>query len=152
GGLAWCRAPGPGRRPQSRGRPTALAAALLGLTAVAARACEPGLGGEGVRRLEGKSYVLAWRAEPSQLKVSEFFALEVAACARAGGHPRQLRVDAQMPEHRHGMNYRPSVASRGDGRFTATGLLLHMPGRWEFVFDLRGPAGAETLRERVLLR
>jgi hypothetical protein len=122
------------------------------MTAVAARACEPQLAGEGVRRLEGKTYVLAWRAEPPPLKVSEFFALEVAACDRAGGRPLELRVDAQMPEHRHGMNYRPSVASRGGGRFTATGLLLHMPGRWEFSFDVRGEAGAEVLRDRVLLR
>jgi hypothetical protein len=57
-----------------------------------------------------------------------------------------------MPEHRHGMNYRPSVTRRGDGRFTASGLLLHMPGRWEFSFDLHGDAGAEVLRDSVLLR
>lgn len=125
--------------------------ALLAAMA-AAFACEPLLAGAGVRRVEGSRYVLAWRAEPSPLKVSEFFAVEVAACGRAAAHPTQLRIDAQMPEHRHGMNYRPSVTRRGDGRFTASGLLLHMPGRWEFSFDLHGEAGAELLRDNVWLR
>jgi hypothetical protein len=41
-----------------------------------------------------------------------------------------------MPEHRHGMNYRPTLASRGDGRYLAEGLLFHMPGRWRLLFDL----------------
>lgn len=117
----------------------------------AAFACEPPLAGDGVRRVEGSRYVLAWRAEPS-LRLGEFFTVEIAACGRAAAHPTQLRIDAQMPEHRHGMNYRPSVTRRGDGRFSASGLLLHMPGRWEFSFDLRGEAGAELLRDNVLLR
>lgn len=95
--------------------------------------------------------MLAWRTD-QEPRVGMFFGLEVAVCARTGARPAELRVDAQMPEHRHGMNYRPGVASRGDGRFTARGLLLHMPGRWEFSFDVRGAAGAEVLRDRVLLR
>jgi hypothetical protein len=65
--------------------------------------------------------------------------------------PSQLRIDAVMPQHRHGMNYRPTVAALGDGRFRAEGLLLHMPGLWEFSFDLRGTAGNEVIREQVSL-
>jgi hypothetical protein len=115
-------------------------------------ACEPALQGEGVHRAEGRDYVVAWRPDPAPLRVSEFFAVDVAACARArGAPPSQLRVDAMMPEHKHGMNYRPTVTGAG-GRFRAEGLLLHMPGTWEFSFDLRGAAGSEVVRERVLLR
>jgi len=47
-----------------------------------------------------------------------------------------------MPEHGHGMNYRPTIEVLGDGRFRASGLLLHMPGRWQLSFTV----GDETLR------
>jgi len=128
---------------------------LLALLVVALRghACEATLPGEATHRLEGERYVVAWRAEPAPLRVSAFFVVEVAACAKAGsGGPDELRVDAVMPEHKHGMNYRPAVTRIGDGRFRAEGLMLHMPGPWEIRFDLRGAAGDETVRERLLLR
>ena len=132
-------------------RQIALAALLS--SALQAGACEPALTGDGVFRTEGKDYVVAWRPEPPTLRVSEFFDVEVAACSKSGGEPpTQLRVDAVMPEHKHGMNYRPTIASAGAGRFRAEGLLLHMPGLWEFSFDVRGPTGDEVLRERLLLR
>ena len=128
---------------------------LLALLVIALRgqACEATLPGEGAHRLEGERYVVAWRAEPTPLHVSEFFVVEVAACAKTGsGGPEELRVDAVMPEHKHGMNYRPTVTRIGAGRFHAQGLMLHMPGPWEIRFDLRGAAGNETVRERFLLR
>ena len=50
-------------------------------------------------------------------------------------------VDADMPEHRHGMNYRARVQALGGGRYRADGLMFHMPGRWRFVFDLQLPQG-----------
>jgi hypothetical protein len=126
--------------------------ALLALTALApaaALACEPHLKGAGVERIEGKRYVLAWRAVPP-IHVSEFFTLEVALCSREG-QPRvaTLRVDAQMPEHQHGMNYRASVRPQGPDRFVVEGLLLHMPGRWEFSFDVNAGADRESLRTSV---
>jgi hypothetical protein len=132
-------------------RRIALASLLLG--ALPAIGCEPGLTGEGVHKLEGSVYTVYWQPAPGALQVSEFFAVAVVACAKSNSTvPDQMRIDAVMPEHKHGMNYRPSVASLGDGRFRAEGLLLHMPGPWEFSFDLRGTAGNEVLRERVLLR
>ncbi|MGE5337810.1 MAG: hypothetical protein ACM3PU_08270 [Gemmatimonadota bacterium] len=118
---------------------------LLTASAAAAPTCEPTLRGAGVRTIEGQTYVVAWRASPA-IQTGDFFALDVAACSRRSNAPTILRVDAQMPEHRHGMNYRPTVSSRGEGRFAVAGLLLHMPGRWELSFELRGVDGAETLR------
>jgi hypothetical protein len=131
---------------------TRIAPASLLLIALQAGACEPALEGAGVHKAEGSDYVAAWRPAPPTLRVSEFFTVEVATCSKSrAALPTQLRVDAVMPEHKHGMNYRPTVTSTGEGRFRAEGLLLHMPGLWEFSFDLRGPGGSEVLRERVSL-
>ena len=90
----------------------ALFFSALGLlaAAAAARACEPAL--EGVR-LESPRHSLAYQLP--QVKVSEHFAIDVAACAKSGVAPETLTVDAQMPEHRHGMNYRPTVTRLAPG-------------------------------------
>ena len=58
-----------------------------------------------------------------------------------------LAVDADMPAHRHGMNYRASVTALGDGRFRADGLMFHMAGRWRILFDL--PASDVTPARRI---
>ena len=113
-------------------------AALLflagGLAAASsARACEPGV--EGVR-LESAHYALAYSAP--QPAVGQHFEIEVGACAKKGKPPEALTVDAQMPEHRHGMNYRPSVTRLAPGRWRAEGLMFHMPGRWELIFTVDG--------------
>jgi len=122
-------------------RAAALAAALL---PACAAACEPALRGAGVQTIAGQQYVLAWRA-PAPLPLAEFFAIDFAVCERDGGRIDMPRVDATMPEHGHGMNYRPAVAPQGKGRFRADGLLLHMPGRWQLSFAV----GGEVLRTAV---
>jgi cytochrome c peroxidase len=91
--------------------------------------------------------VLAYRVEPG-LALGEHFRVDFRLCAKGSAAlPHDVTVNAWMPEHRHGMNYRPTVRSLGEGRYRAQGLLFHMPGRWEFVFE----AGAERLTHSVRL-
>jgi hypothetical protein len=131
---------------------TRTALVTLLLTAAQATACEPALKGDGVRKAESKEYVVTWRADPPVLRISEFFAVDIAACSKSRAPvPAQVRVDAVMPEHKHGMNYRPTVTAMGDGRFRAEGLLLHMPGLWEIRFDLRSAGASEVVSERFSL-
>jgi hypothetical protein len=119
-------------------------------TAAAPVPCEPHLSNPQFRRLEaqiinGTRYAIAWIAVPD-VRVSEFFTVEIAVCAAPGQPPaRTLRIDATMPEHQHGMNYRASVRPRGPGRFVAEGMLLHMPGRWEISFEINVGAQRELL-------
>ena len=76
--------------------------------------------------------VLSFRPEPAGFSVDRPFSLIVHGCSR---QPLTLlSVDAHMPEHRHGMNYKASLAVIAPGTWRADGLLLHMPGKWEFVF------------------
>jgi hypothetical protein len=120
---------------------TAAAVLAAGLLTAPATACEPPLAGPGVQRIDGSGHVVAWRA-PQPVPLAQFFTLEFAACARSGDRIEAPRVEATMPQHGHGMNYRPTVESLGGGRFRAGGLLLHMPGRWQLSFTV----GGETLR------
>lgn len=118
-----------------RSAQTRLALFLLPALAAPAFACEPPAGA-GMRRVEGARYVLALPAEVPPLNAP--FSVAFALCARDGAAVPAPRIDAWMPAHRHGMNYRPSVAALGPGRFRADGLLFHMPGRWEFRIDVGG--------------
>ena len=69
-------------------------------------------------------------------EVGRFFALELQFCAAdAPLSPAQLRLDALMPAHGHGMNYRARVYERGAGRYAIDGLLFHMPGDWRVRID-----------------
>ena len=78
----------------------------------------------------------AARLDAAVIEVGRHFSVEAIVCASPPG--RGLRVDAQMPEHRHGINYRPTVSATGDGRYVAEGLLFHMPGRWRVHFERAG--------------
>jgi cytochrome c peroxidase len=72
-------------------------AALALAGAAAARACDPPVT---AARLESARFTLAYRM--SEVAVSRHFTIDVGACARTGPTPETLKVDAQMPEHRHG--------------------------------------------------
>ena len=63
--------------------------------------------------------------------------------------PPLVRVDADMPAHRHGMNYRATIRALGGDRYAADGLMFHMPGRWRFVFDLGSGADAVRMTHEV---
>ncbi|MDW8469490.1 MAG: hypothetical protein RML56_11435 [Burkholderiales bacterium] len=100
----------------------------------------------GAKRLEGRAFSLAYRTLPAPIRIGEHFALEIVVCPRPGVSLTQPpRADAWMPEHRHGMNYRPEMRALGAGRYRSEGWLFHMPGSWEFVFQAAG----ERLTDRV---
>ena len=118
---------------EERRRDLRLAAAALGLSlAGAAGACIPPLQGT---LLESRRFVLSFKPEP--VAVAKHFKVEIAVCSKSGPLPDSVRVDAVMPEHRHGMNYRTTVKPVEAGRYLAEGFMFHMPGRWEFIFEVR---------------
>ena len=130
-----------------------LAALLVLLAALPAWAdCPLDLGRGTGLVLFSDHYMVAFRPDPMRIEVGEPFALLFNVCTKSNNAGELVAIDAQMPEHKHGMNYRPTVTSRGDGRFRAEGLLLHMPGLWELSFDVRAPGKQEALRERLTLQ
>ena len=127
-----------------------LAAAVLGAAATgAAPACDPPRGFTPRGRLASGDLVVLYRTLPAAIEVGRHFAVEAVVCGAPAA--RVLRVDADMPEHRHGMNYRASVSAAGDGRYLAEGLLLHMPGRWQLLIDVERDGRAERLATDLVL-
>ena len=97
-------------------------------------------------------YLVAFRAEPLRIEVGEPFSLLVNACTR-GDRPAELvGVDAQMPDHKHGMNYRPTIVALGNGRFRVDGMIFHMPGRWELALDVRDGEESERLSHELFVK
>jgi hypothetical protein len=97
-------------------------------------------------------YMLAFRSDPLRIEAGEPFALVLNVCTKNGKPAELVAVDAQMPEHRHGMNYRPSIVGADNGRYRAEGLVFHMPGRWELTFDVRAGEETERLTHDIILK
>jgi hypothetical protein len=112
-------------------------------------ACGESLGGA-TREIADAQYLLVFRTSPDPVVVGRHFTLDFALCPRPpAGLPEDVRVNAHMPQHRHGMNYLPSVTALGSGIYHAQGLMFHMPGRWELYFDLQGSSGPVRLAQSL---
>ena len=109
-------------------------------------------GNAGDTIVKGSRYVVAYRTAPSPIPASRHFAVDFAVCPIGSAPPpRSVRVDASMPEHRHGMNYKTTVTAKGQGRYRAEGLLFHMSGRWEIAFDVVAGGTTERIASSVEL-
>lgn len=87
-----------------------------------------------------------WRSEPAALERGKVFALRAWITPRGSREVvpwTTLGVDADMPEHLHGMNRVPRVSRQADGSFLVEGMLFHMPGRWNLYFDVHEAAIVE---------
>ncbi len=96
--------------------------------------------------------IVAFRPEPLRIEVGQPFSLLLNVCTRRNDPAELVAVDAQMPDHRHGMNYRPTIVPAGQGRFRADGLVFHMPGRWELDIDVRAGSEVERLSHEIIVK
>lgn len=129
-------------------------AVLLGAVTVT-WACTPelpGAKGAKAQTIDSAEYALAYRTQPEKIAIGQHFAVELALCAKGSAAAADsVRVDAHMPEHRHGMNYKTVVTATGAQRYRAEGLMFHMPGRWEYVFEVRAAGAIERLTTSVVM-
>jgi len=102
-------------------------------TAQPGGACPPP--GEDFQHLAAGNVEVAYRWDPRALKVGQFFSADVIACRLPAGISR-IAIDATMPAHGHGMNYLPKATETAPGHYRFTGLMLHMPGRWQLTIEL----------------
>lgn len=124
-------------------------AAVLWAAAGPAFACDAP--GAGYARLESKQFILWMATRPAAVPIGSEFAVDAVVCSKARAEAEAIRFDAWMPAHRHGMNSRPSVRALGGGRWHADGFLFHMPGRWQFTFEIDTSQGRERLRHDLVV-
>lgn len=97
-------------------------------------------------------YIVAFRPEPLRIEVGEPFSLLLNVCTKSDNPAELVAVDATMPDHKHGMNYRPTILSTGEGRYRVEGMVFHMPGRWEINIDVRAGEESERLSHEFILK
>jgi len=103
--------------------------------------------------ITGPGVDIAWRAQPQPIALGKPFSVEFEVCPRnASTTIDRLQVDAWMPEHQHGMNYRPSLTGRPTTLMQADGLVFHMPGRWQLVFELQADGRPLRLTQDLTVR
>jgi len=90
-----------------------------------------------------------WTTEPVAVQVGEPFVLWLELCPAAA---KLVGVDASMPDHRHGMNYKPSFKPMGEGLWRVEGMVWHMAGRWELKLDTMLNGVAHRLTPSVILK
>ena len=115
--------------------------------AVPATACERPEGWSGAQKIAGRTWKAWWRSEPADVEIGRHFAIRFHL---SGPPVRTVKVRGWMPDHWHGMNYRAAVSLTGLTG-AARGLLFHMPGRWQLILDIAGPAGREKLTAEMVL-
>lgn len=82
------------------------------------------------------------KLEENGVPLGKPFSLDIKLCG--GGKPvDRIKVDAVMPLHKHGMNYRPKVTQTSKIAYRASGMYFHMPGLWRLSLTLYG-AGRST--------
>jgi len=127
--------------------PVLATAFALVLAAGQAAACDRPEGWTDGARLAGALWTAWWRSEPAPIPVGAHLSVQFHLCGPPVG---RVKVRGWMPDHRHGMNYRPAVTLNGYSGM-AEGLMFHMPGRWQLILDVRGAAGRETLTAETML-
>lgn len=113
------------------------AGAAVAAAAPAAGSCGASLDKQARLLAEAPGWQVAFAPKPAPLTVGRHFAIDLTVCATdPAARVVAVRVDADMPAHRHGMNYAAKVSALGGDRHRADGLMFHMPGRWRFIFEL----------------
>ncbi len=91
----------------------------------------------------------------SPVQVSESVSATVIVCGEMGD-VQSIELDASMPAHGHGTNYTPEISvleiSDTVGKYQVDGLVMHMPGTWQWDMNIISSNGRETLKHEFILR
>ena len=91
----------------------------------------------------------------ANISVSEPFSVNLMICGAGAGNA-EVKLDATMPAHGHGMNYLPQLkvlAQSDEGQQALVdGLVLHMPGSWQWQVDVHSENFRKTLKQDFLVQ
>ena len=75
-------------------------------------------------------WVVRVNLKPKVVPLNQPFGANITICSKTNLVPVQMTVDATMPAHKHGMNYKSKTVRVGNHRYEVDNLLFHMPGLW----------------------
>ena len=100
-----------------------------------------------------ETYWVELESSPAPIPFNEEFSLTVSVYKTDKSTPfdstLNIDIDAQMPEHDHGMNQRPITEPTNSG-IVADGFLFHMTGDWTFDLSIE-VEGEPQSREVVVI-
>jgi hypothetical protein len=70
------------------------------------------------------------------VKISEPFEIDIFVCADRQPEAGNMKLDATMPAHKHGMNYKPEIQQVANNIYRGSGMFFHMPGEWQISVEL----------------
>ncbi len=104
--------------------------------------------------LQGKQYKVLLQPA-ADIKVSQASSLKATVCGQVD-KIELFSLDASMPAHGHGTNYRPTVSLESSDEQSAVyqidGVVLHMPGNWQWEVDIDDGNSSETLTKSFTLQ
>lgn len=102
-------------------------------------------------RIESTSFVIDYQLVPADIKLNNVFVVLFKVSPKGRAVAQDVRINAVMPDHNHGMNTRVDIAV-ADGLYVADGMLFHMLGEWELRFTVSaGGAKYEVLSKTITL-
>lgn len=121
---------------------------VLGCSEPSQDTSAPGVSYETTTATSGGSFMVSYTTDPSPLPPAAYFTV-TATVAAAGDTSSPLSgavvvMDADMPDHDHGMNVSPEVVDNGDGTHTGSPFLFHMTGDWRLRFAVTADGVTEV--------
>lgn len=105
-----------------------------------------------LRAQRSENFRVNYVPEPDPIPLNKHFRLRLQVQQADGqmlnsetAQQLKLQVDAQMPEHNHGMNVQPEIQRLGNGQYEVRGLLFHMAGYWEIQLRLNAGQKSEEI-------
>lgn len=104
--------------------------------------------------LEGERYKVVLRTDET-MEVSKPGTVHAVVCGEVS-NISEFNLDASMPMHGHGTNYTPTVSvveqSENSTNYSVDGVVLHMPGKWQWEVEIIDPKGSELLEQEFVLK
>ncbi|MCK6513124.1 FixH family protein [Myxococcota bacterium] len=96
------------------------------------------------------TYRVVYVPAPDPIPLNENFAINFTVTYADGREMAlpadlELKADATMPAHKHGMLQKPTIQKETTGKYKVDGMKFHMPGQWVMKVDLTSGAKTETV-------
>lgn len=115
----------------------AILISMLMLLSTSTMACESPVGWETMETENEPEFKVVAKVPEQPIQTGKQFNIDVMICSDTK-NATQIEIDANMPAHKHGMNYLPEVSTIDQNIHRASGLFFHMPGQWQITVDLKG--------------